>query len=370
MSGRNARSVLASILVVVVVAVVGAFPSGTRAQGPDAVTLNFKDADIDSVVGAFGHLLDRTFVIDPRVRGKITVETPRPVTRAEAYRLLLAALRLQGFAVVEAGSLSKVIPEADAKLQSGPVTASRTTTTGGDQVVTQIFRLNYESASALVPVLRPLIAPNNTIVAYPNNNSLVVTDYANNLRRIARIIATLDSPSTSPLEVIPVRNGLASELAVAVDRLLNGGGGQGAPTDAGQRVTVLADTRMNAIMIRAASAAKINLAKTLVARLDRPSSVQGNIHVVYLRNAEAAKLAQTLSAVLTGSAASTQPTSSVSASVRQATNTLNQARGPGQPGGATPATSPLGSASGGGGGSPVAVSAGEPRSWPIRPRTL
>lgn len=164
-------------------------PAQTDAQskgaGNDTVTLNFKDADIDSVIGAFGHLLDRTFVIDPRVRGKMTLETPRPVTRAQAYHLLQSQLRSQGFAVVETGTLTKVVPEADAKLQSSPVTAGRAPSAAGDQIVTQIFRLSHESASNLVPVLRPLISPNNTIVAYPNNNSLVVTDYAANLQRVA-----------------------------------------------------------------------------------------------------------------------------------------------------------------------------------------
>jgi general secretion pathway protein D len=180
------------------------------------ITLNFKDADIDSVIGAFGHLLNRTFIIDPRVRGKITVETARPVSPQAAYELLQSSLRLQGFAIVETGSISRVVPEADAKLQSGPVNAGRSPTAGGEQIVTQVFRLVYESASNLVPVLRPLIAPNNTIVAYPNNNSLVVTDYASNLQRLARIIATLDSPVAGEVEVVAMRHALASDVALQV----------------------------------------------------------------------------------------------------------------------------------------------------------
>jgi general secretion pathway protein D len=275
-----------------------------RGNAPsDVVTLNFRDADVDSVIGAFGHLLDRTFVIDPRVRGKMTLETPRPVTRAEAYQLLQAALRSQGFAVVDTGNLTKVVPEADAKLQSSPVTVGRSPSAGGDQVVTQIFRLNHESASNLVPVLRPLISPNNTIVAYPNNNSLVVTDYAANQQRIARIIATLDSPSTSGIEVIPIEHAVASDIAVAVTRMLDDSARAtaGAQVDAGQRVFVMADPRTNTVMVRTGSAARMSLARSLVARLDQPSAQPGNIHVVYLRNAEAVKLAQTLSGVLGGS---------------------------------------------------------------------
>jgi general secretion pathway protein D len=235
------------------------------------------------------------------------------VSPAVAYELLQSALRLQGFAVVETGSIARVVPEADAKLQSGPVTAGRAGASGpsapavgGDRVVTQIFRLTYESASNLVPVLRPLISPNNTIVAYPNNNQLVITDYAANLQRLARIIATLDSPAAGEVEVVSMKHALASDVALQVSRLLDdqaragGGGAPGATTDPGQRVSVLADTRINAILIRSSSPARMNLAKTLINRLDQPSSEPGNIRVVYLRNAEATRLVQVLRGVLVG----------------------------------------------------------------------
>ena len=264
------------------------------------ITLNFKDADIQSVIGAFGHLLNRTFVIDQRVVGKITLETPKPIALAQAYEMLQSTLRLHGFAIVDSGSFAKVVPEADAKLQYGPVTVGEQAARGGDQIVTQIFRINYESATNLVPVLRPLITANNTITAYANNNSLVITDYASNLQRIARIIATIDSPSTSEVEVVKLNNSVASDVAVSVSKLLDEmqrGGAPAAGGDAG-RVIVLADPRVNSILIRSSSVAKVNLAKTLIARLDQAGDEKGNIHVVYLRNAEALKLAETLRAVL------------------------------------------------------------------------
>lgn len=278
--------------------------ANVKAGGSQPITLNFKDADIDSVVGAFGQLLNRTFIIDPRVRGKITLETARAVSPQAAYELLQTSLRLQGFAIVETGSISRVVPEADAKLQSGPVNAGRSPAAGGEQIVTQVFRLTYESASNLVPVLRPLIAPNNTIVAYPNNNSLVITDYASNLQRLASIIATLDSPVAGEVEVVAMRHALASDVALQVLRLLEdpnrAGGTPGAVVDPGQRVTVLPDTRLNAILLRSPSSARMNLAKGLIVRLDQPSSESGNIRVVYLRNAEAVRLVGVLRSVLAG----------------------------------------------------------------------
>ena len=166
----------------------------------EGVLLNFVNADIDAVVRAIGQYTGRTFVIDPRVKGTLSLSTERPVTRQQAYDQLLTALRLQGFTIVQTGNVARVVPEADAKLQGGAVIIPKGSAPSGDQLVTQVFRLQYESATAMVPILRPLIAPNNTISAYPQNNTLVITDYADNLRRIQRIIESIDTPATSDVE--------------------------------------------------------------------------------------------------------------------------------------------------------------------------
>src|SRR5690606_22750174 len=263
-----------------------------QSQSEETITLNFKDADIDSVVGAFGHLLNKTFVIDPRGRGKISLETPRPVNKDLAYTLLKTVLRQQGFAIVDIGNLVKVVPEADAKLQSGPVETGRVLDRRGDEIVTQIFQLNHESASNMIPVLRPLVSPNNTITAFPNNNSLVITDYAANVTRLARIIANLDNPrAANDVRVVPVKNSIATDIAIAVSRLLDEtsrGTAPGAAVDPGQRVTVLSDPRTNTVLVRTSSVAKMNLAESLIQQLDQPASAeQANMRVVYLRNAEA-----------------------------------------------------------------------------------
>jgi general secretion pathway protein D len=265
------------------------------AQDPAAgrATLNFVGADIESVIKAIGHYTGRTFIIDPRVKGTISVVSEKPVSKAQAFQLLTSALRVQGYAVVTTDGFTKVVPEADAKLQAGPVQSGAIR---GDQIATQIFRLNYESAANLVAILRPLISPNNTINANPGTNSLVITDYADNLRRLGRIIAALDSPATSDMDVVPIRHAIASDIAVMVNRLLEPGAA-GPGGDPG-RISLLADTRTNSVIIRAPSAARANLAKSLVAKLDQPTSQPGNVHVVYLRNADAIKLAQTLRAVV------------------------------------------------------------------------
>ncbi len=346
-----------------------ATPAGSASATPSpgaGVVLNFRDADIEVVVAAFSHLLNRPFVIDPRVRGKMTLEMPRPVSRAQALQLLQTQLRLQGFAIVDTGQIARVVPEADAKLQSGPVGTSRSELPAGEQIVTQIFRLSYESASNLVPVLRPLITANNTINAFPSNNSLVVTDYASNLERIAKIIAALDSPVSGEFEVIALRHALAGDVAAAVTRLLDDTqrGGAAVAVDPGQRVTVLADPRTNALTVRAASPARLNLARSLIARLDQPTEQPGNIHVVYLRNAEAARLAQVLRAVVAGDAGGQGgsgtlgqglATLSQGTSLQAGGTTLGQTPGTGQ-GQATSGNAPLAPSSST--SAPVALNAG------------
>ncbi|MGJ7918330.1 type II secretion system secretin GspD [Massilia sp. LXY-6] len=276
-------------------AVLGAVPPmPALAQEGGGAALNFVNADIESVIKAVGHYTGMTFIIDPRVKGTLTLVSERTLSKAQAFSLLTSALRLQGYAVVTGDGYAKVVPEAEAKLQSSPtqvgVGGSRA---HGDQVATQVYRLQHESAANLTAVLRPLISPNNSIMADPGNNSLVITDYADNLRRLSKIIAALDAPSTGDLDVVPIRNGIASDVATLVTRLMEPSPGG----DAG-RVTVLADARTNSVIVRAPSAARANMAKSLIAKLDQPTAELGNIHVVYLKNADASKVAQTLRAVV------------------------------------------------------------------------
>lgn len=249
----------------------------------------------------------RNLVVDPRVTGAINLITERPVTPATALDQFTTELRLRGFALIESQGLFKVVPEAEAKLQSGAVIDGEPSPRG-QQIVTQIFRLNHENAQNLVPVLRPLISPNNIINVNPGNNSLVITDYADNLRRIARLVAAMDVSGATDVEVIPLRHGLASDMAPLVLRLIDGEGAAAStgatpgtgPVGSTYRTMLLADTRSNSLILRAANPARLALVQSLVAKLDRPSSesASGNIHVVYLKNADATQLAVTLRAAL------------------------------------------------------------------------
>lgn len=184
----------------------------------EPVTLNFVNAEIEGVSRAMGAILKQQFVVDPRVKGTITLYSEEPLSPREAYLNYLAALRGLGFTVVESGGLFKVVPEADAKLQSSTVSVGAVARQG-DQVLTQIFKLSHENANNLVPVLRPLISPNNTINANPGNNTLVITDYADNLARIAKIIAAMDTPSAGDVEIIGLKHAVAADVATMVQKI-------------------------------------------------------------------------------------------------------------------------------------------------------
>jgi general secretion pathway protein D len=264
------------------------------------VTLNFVNAEIDGVARAMAAILNKQILVDPRVKGTITLYSDQPMTPAGAYKNFLAALRGQGFSMVEVAGLLKIVPEAEAKLQTGVVDVGHVGRSG-DQVLTQIFRVQYENANNLVTVLRPLISPNNTINANVSTNTLVITDYADNLKRMAQMIAALDVPQSTDMEAIPLQYGVAADVAPVVQKLLDGGGAAGAAAGGGvgQSATVIADSRTNSLMIKAPNAARLNMIRGLVARLDRPGTagVGGSgIHVVYLKNADAVKLATVLRA--------------------------------------------------------------------------
>lgn len=303
-------------LIAALLCAVSSMPAQAQDPAANQATLNFVGADIESVVKAVGQYTNTTFIVDPRVKGTINLVSEKPVTKAQAFQLLTSALRLQGYAVVAGDGFTKVVPEADAKLQAGPIQAGKIR---GDQIATQIFRLNYESAASMVPVLRPLISPNNTINANPGTNSLVITDYADNLRRLGKIIAALDGPAASDLDVVPIHNAMASDIAVMVNRLLEPGAST--PGAEAGRINVLADPRTNAVIVRAPSAARANLAKALIAKLDQPTAMQGNVHVVYLKNAEATKLAQTLRAVVASDTALTNASATTAGQPQQAAQT-------------------------------------------------
>lgn len=289
---RAMRSLACSAALALIVCM-GHAPAPVLAQdtGDEPVQLNLVDTDIGGVLRMAARFTGRQFLVDPRVTGKMTVVSDGPVSRTQAYQLLLGALRMRGFAVVENGGVSRVVPQADAKLLGGRVGSGG----AGGEIATRTFALRYENAAALVAVLRPMISPDNPITANPGNNTLVITDYADNLDRIARVIASVDTPAGMDTDVVKLQQGIAVDVAAMVAPLLDAQGGE-----PGQKVVVMADPRSNSVLLRSSSPGRTRLARQLVEKLDRAQDESGNLHVVYLRNAQANQLAGVLRGVVAG----------------------------------------------------------------------
>ena len=303
---RLLRLALLAVLLATGSAVLPAAPpkEKPKAEAQDSVTLNFVNADIQSVIKTVGMITGKNFILDPRVNGTVNIISNGPISRDLVYPTLLSALRLQGFAAVEEQGFVKIVPEADAKLNYS-ITSEQPIKGGGDKIVTQVYQLQFENAAQLLPVLRPLISPNNVIAAYPSNNTLVITDYAENVRRINKIIQSIDQPNQGEIYPITLKYASAVDVAQLLTRLMPETAQPVGQPGAAPKLVLTVDPRTNSLFVRSDNPSYVRRIKTLAADLDTPAAAGGNIHVVYLRNAEAAKVAETLRALLSG-----QPTTS------------------------------------------------------------
>jgi general secretion pathway protein D len=215
----------------------------------DTVTMTFVNADIASVINTIGKATGKNFIIDPRVTGNMNINAPTPVNKDVAYEILLTALRVHGFAAVEERGVVKIIPEADAKT-SGRVLPMGTNA-AGDRVVTQVIPLQNESAAQLATVLRPLVAQNNFIGAYPGNNMLVITDYATNVERIKKIVMAIDVPSSADLQTIKLQHASAVDIANLIQRVMPEASINQANPGAAAKLSVGVEPRTNMLILRA-----------------------------------------------------------------------------------------------------------------------
>jgi general secretion pathway protein D len=282
-------------------------PAAPAAANDEKITVNFVNADIQSVIKTVGQHTGKNFILDPRVQGSINIVSDRPVSKDLLYQMLLSALRVHGFAAVEDANFVKIVPEAEAKTSASP-TGEAAARAPGDRIVTQVFLLQNESAVQLVPVLRPLVTANNFIAAYPNNNAIVITDYASNVTRIQRIIDSIDRASSSDVQIIRMQNASAIDIAQTLQRVVPETSTPANTPGITPKAAVTVDTRTNSLVVRAENPALMARIKTLALGLDTPGAASGNIYTVFLRNAEATKIAETLRGLLAGGETSSRST--------------------------------------------------------------
>lgn len=259
----------------------------------ELVTLNFVNADVREVISAISHISKKNFVVDQRVKGTIDIVSAKPVPAILGYDILLSALRLQGYAAVESAGVTKIVPEADAKLHIDTLSQGK-----GDRVITRVFILKYESATQLANVVRPMIGQYGVVSTLSSGNALIVTDYAGGVKRIEKLIDTLDRSNADSPIVIAINNASAIEVVNIINKLMPESTLSSQAGDENQRFVLVADSRSNSLLLRSTNPNHIVRVTQLAEKLDVPTSQLGNIHVVQLNNSDATKIAQTLRAVV------------------------------------------------------------------------
>ena len=252
------------------------------------VTLNMKGADINAVISSVAEATGKNFIVDPRVKGKVTIISSKSMKQSELFQVFLAILDVHNFAAIPVGNnIFKIVPDSEAKQSSTPDNGS------GEEIVTQVVEVKHISAAQLVPILRPLVPPQGHLAAHAQTNVLIISDRASNVNRLVKIIAKLDEPSGNEIEVIPLQHASASEVVRVLTNLLRNEQKGGRNSN---NLNLVADERTNSILLGGDKSDRLSI-KALIIHLDTPSETVGNTHVIYLHYAKASDLVKVLTGV-------------------------------------------------------------------------
>jgi general secretion pathway protein D len=317
----------------------GALPTGSAAQASGTndkpgnvggILLNFKDVDVVQIINLISDLTGKNFLVDEKVRGKVTVIAPKPVTLEEAYNVFLSILEVQGFTVVSQGPITKIVPSREVKENPlrTEVDGYRQPPNENDEFITQLIPLKHADADEVRGLLTALVSKESSLLAYAPTNTLILTEVAANISRLLRIIRALDIEApASVLKVVHLQHASADQMAASLQSILEGlaeAGGAGGTTPQGrqpvrrpvrapaptvQRASVtpkmIADGRTNSLVV-IATPTDMETVEDLITRLDIPTPEgRGQIHVYYLAHAKAEELAQVLTAQATDIARTT-----------------------------------------------------------------
>ena len=281
------------------------------------VTLNFNATDINAVIAAVSEMTGRNFIVDPRVKGKVTVVSHRALKASEIYQVFLSVLKVHGFAAIPGKNVTKIVPEVNAKQDA--IRTGRSFIPNNDEFITQVLEIKNVDATQLVPILRPLVPQRGHLAAYPGSNVLVISDSAANILRLKNIISSIDQATGDEIEVVSLEHASASEVVRIIQQLSS----QDPKT---KKNNLIADDRTNSILLGGNKSSRLRI-KALIAHLDTPVDVGGSTQVVYLRNA----VAKDLVPVLTGVSKSVSgakgtkaaaPTANISIQADENTNAL------------------------------------------------
>lgn len=285
LSGSSFRVARSTLIIGLLLSLCSLVPLAAQT---DSLTLNLRDAEIQTLIDLVAEETGTNFIVDPRVRGRVSVVSGRPVARAELYDLFLGVLKVYGFAAVPGDAATKIVPDVQAK-QSEVPNLFEHDRLRDDEIVTHVVQTDHVSAAQLVPILRPLVPQGGHLAAATETNALLISDTAANIRRIRDLIARIDQPPTEGFEVIELRHASASSLSDKL-RELDSGAGESQPPRS--RIRILADDRANAIILSGDPERRLPL-RALISQLDSPVAA-GNTQVHYLRYAQAEDVVEVL----------------------------------------------------------------------------
>ncbi|EKD70772.1 MAG: hypothetical protein ACD_46C00405G0007, partial [uncultured bacterium] len=264
----------------------------TATVKPAARLWNLQDADILSVINEVAQDTGKNFVVDPRVNGKITLISSKPLKQKEVYQVFLSVLGLLGYSAIPSGNVIKIVPNMESGENAVRV-ASKQSPGKGDEVVVRVIPLENVSASQLIPVLRPMMPQWSNISSYTPGNVLILLGRAANLERIINVIQDVDKASNSGIQMIPLKHASAQQVASVLNNLQASARASGDTPS----VSIAVDERSNSVLLSGPKATRLRM-QVLISQLDAPASApSGNTEVVYLRYLEAKTLAPLLSKI-------------------------------------------------------------------------
>lgn len=259
------------------------------------VTLNFKDMDINLLIDTVAEVTNKTFIVDPRVKANITVVSSKPMDSDQVYEVFLSILNVHGFSAIPSGNVIKIVPQSVAKSDNIPV-IGQNQTAHGDELVTQVIQVENISAPLLIPLLRPLLPQQAHLVAYTANNTLIISDTANNVNRLREIVNRIDKADKEETEVIMLQHASALEVLNILNTLGHKKATEAAANGTNGIPSVAADERTNSILITGDSNTRLKL-RAIIAHLDTPLEKTGRTQVIYLHYARAEDLVNVLQGV-------------------------------------------------------------------------
>jgi general secretion pathway protein D len=272
-------------------------PLMSVAYGQETETwrLNLKDADIRAFVTQVADITGYSFVVDPRVKGKVTVLSSAPMNKDEIYDLFLAVLQVHGFTAIPGEEVIKVVQQVDAKQSAESL--ERFTEVPSEQLITRVIQIDNANALELVPILRPLVAKYGHLAGVAAANALIVSDHSSNIRRIEQIVRELDSPSKYEVEVIQLEEAWVGDMVELLQELAPAELGQGGGDNAARKYSVTADERSNRLILRGDETFRDKM-RELIRKLDQPSATGGTTKVIRLSHADAENLTEILKGVM------------------------------------------------------------------------